>query len=168
MLKPSIREVIPHVEDVCVGEVRHASDQNNAAMEPRQRRARLEVVNILRNECGATSTAGTPVTPTFEEELASAWPGLDRIAAQFSLAPPVRGDAQLLSYIDAANRLLAAPKPDDRYAALLEKMESLEREFASQSVEEAPAPEPQPEAVKTTPAPTPNRGIFAWLRGRAA
>jgi hypothetical protein len=64
--------------------------------------------------------------------------------------------------------LLAAPKPeskpDDRYAVLLEKMEKLEREFSSQQAEdEAP--------VVTPPAKTealPNRGLFAWLKSRAA
>ena len=63
--------------------------------------------------------------------------------------------------IAAANRLLAAPKPDDRFNALLEKLTNLEREFASQKIEEPPA-------AKTAPTPAPNRGIFGWFRGRAA
>lgn len=65
--------------------------------------------------------------------------------------------------------LLAAPKPetkpDDRYAALLEKMEKLEREFASQQAEDAAPVEAPP--AKTELA-LPNRGLFAWLKSRAA
>jgi uncharacterized small protein (DUF1192 family) len=91
-----------------------------------------------------------------DETIAALKAEVDRLAAQIETK-----DGQ----IAAANRLLAAPKPDDHYAALLEKMEKLQHDFASQQAEdEAP--------VETPPAKTelalPNRGLFAWLKTKAA
>lgn len=64
----------------------------------------------------------------------------------------------------AANRLLTAPKGDP-FAAVLERLQKMEREFAGQ---EAAAPvETQP--AKTDLAPAPNRGsLWQRLTGRAA
>ncbi len=92
-----------------------------------------------------------------DETIAALKADIDRLAAQIEAK-----DEQ----IAAANRLLAAPKPDDRYDALLEKLATLEREFAREQAA-VPAPAESP-AVETAPTPTPNRGIFGWWKGRAA
>jgi uncharacterized small protein (DUF1192 family) len=62
--------------------------------------------------------------------------------------------------IAAANRLLAAPKPDDRYAALLEKMAGLQREFSAQQTGTAPVEAP---AASTDLVTRSGRGILAKL-----
>ena len=63
-------------------------------------------------------------------------------------------------HIDALTLRLAAPKPDDQHAALLEKLTSLAGELALKQTEAGGA--------KTPPTPEPNRGIFGWFRKRAA
>jgi uncharacterized small protein (DUF1192 family) len=78
--------------------------------------------------------------------------------------------------IAAANRLLAAPKADS-YAVVLERLQKMEREFASQEpaatpVETPPAKtsvEPEPAAQEITPAPAPNRSsiLERFFRKRA-
>jgi hypothetical protein len=87
-----------------------------------------------------------------EEQLATLKAENERLAGQIAAK-----DEQLA----AANRLLAAPRPEDRLAPLLEK---LERQYAAMLAE----PEPPAPPEKTAPAPAANRGMFAWFRGKAA
>ncbi len=100
--------------------------------------------------------ANTPldmVVKAKDETIAALKADIDRLAAQIAAK-----DEQ----IAAANRLLAAPKADP-YAPVLERLAQIEREMAARLEAESPPP-----SEKTAPAPPPNRGMFGWLRGRAA
>jgi len=91
-----------------------------------------------------------------DETIAALKADIDRLAAQIEAK-----DEQIAT----ANRLLAAPKPDDRYNALLEKLATIEREFASQQpVAPRPAESPAVETAWPAAPESPRRRWFGWRR----
>jgi uncharacterized small protein (DUF1192 family) len=84
-----------------------------------------------RRPTADTKSAGSDTTVEIivkakDETISALKAEISRLAAQIETK-----DEQ----IAAANRLLAAPKSDDRYAALLEKMAGLQRELSARQAE---------------------------------
>jgi uncharacterized small protein (DUF1192 family) len=134
----------------------------NEQTNPRQREIDAsEILRVYRVDMSLPPSERKPVThesanvdtplqlvvKAKDETIATLKAEVERLASQLD-----QKDEQLA----AVNRLLAAPKPDDRYDALLEKLTSLQEDFA------------ETVAAKTPPTPQPNRGIFGWFRGRQA